>query len=238
MLLAIVWLFPTEFTACNKESHWCTIAFLATESAGKIGTVILVAVTCLFYTIRIESKSQKVKVFLKSFLAIGLLLSGIAYLNEHVTKVALGIPRPSHLYIAEHSIPVIKIDSIYKVGEQERHKLLMNLIQSDTLIFNKMDIKVLDHWVEEAGYSFPSGHSFNAFLLATILSFSLYHSRADFARRLFVLPLCWALLVAVSRVAIGAHSALDVSFGAALGLLIGQLFLYIDYSRAIITQRE
>jgi len=45
-------------------------------------------------------------------------------------------------------------------------------------------------------------------------------------------------LVAVSRVAIGAHSALDVSFGAALGLLIGQLFLYIDYSRAIITQRE
>ncbi len=238
LLLAIVWLFPFAFTACGKNSWWCTISFWATGSAGKIGTVFILIATCFFYTIRIESKRKKAKVFLKSFIVLGCLISSIAFFNEHVTKEWIGIPRPSHLFIVQHSVPVIEMDSIYRVSEEARRIVLSKLIQSNSKAFKSMDSRILDHWVDEAGYSFPSGHSFNAFLLATILSFSLYHSRLLWIRKLYILPLAWALLVAVSRVAIGAHSALDVSFGAALGLLIGQLFLYVDYTRTFITSRD
>jgi phosphatidylglycerophosphatase B len=235
-LLCLVWLLPSAFSACRIDSSWCTIAYWATESAGKIGTVIILALSCFFYTVRIESKRQKLKVFLKSFIVLGILLSGIAYINEHLTKEIIGIPRPSHLLIVKNSS--IKIDSIYKVNEEKRKILLKSLILADTTTFKAMDVKVLDHWVEEAGYSFPSGHSFNAFLLAVILTYSLYHSRKAPIRKLYLLPFAWAVLVAVSRVAIGAHSALDVSFGASLGLIVGHLFLYIDHTRALITERE
>ena len=159
-------------------------------------------------------------------------------MNEHFTKEIIGIPRPSHLFILQHSYPTIPIDSIYKISEEARRILLVKLIQSDTLSFKTMDNRIIKHWIQEAGYSFPSGHSFNAFLLATILTFSLYHSRILWVRKTYILPLSWAFLVAVSRVAIGAHSSLDVLFGGALGLLIGHFFLFFDYSRAIITARE
>jgi undecaprenyl-diphosphatase len=62
-------------------------------------------------------------------------------------------------------------------------------------------------------YSFPSGHTINAFAIATVLSLSLH--------------LLWApLLVAAasigaSRVIMGLHYVSDVVAGAILGVLIG-----------------
>jgi len=233
----MVWFFPIAFSACTINSFWCTIAFWATESAGKTGTIVLLFISCIFYTIRVESKRKKIKNFFASFIVLGVLLSSIAYLNEHVTKELVGIPRPSHLFIIKNTLPKIRIDSIYKINESERKTLLQELIKSDSMAYQYIDIRVQDHWVEEAGYSFPSGHSFNAFLLSTILGFSLSHSRIKWVRSLFFVPFAWAILVAVSRVAIGAHSSLDVSFGASLGLIIGQIFLYFDYTRGFITNR-
>lgn len=237
LLLVLVWIIPSAFTACYKDSVWCTIAYWATESAGKIGTPVILLLTCFFYAFRIESNRKKILVFFSSFLVIGCTLSGIAYLNEHFTKNMLAIERPSHLYIVTHHKPTFSLDTIYTFNEAGRRKILGELIASDTITYRDFDQRVLNHWVEEAGYSFPSGHSFNAFLLATILVFSMYHSRNRFARMFYIVPFCWAILVAVSRVAIGAHSALDVSFGALLGSLTGQLFLYIDFTRTIITRR-
>ncbi len=234
----MVWLLPAAFTACSRDSWWCDSAYWATESAGKIGTFLILIITCTFYTLREESKRKKLLVFLKSFLILGGVLTGIAFVNEHLTKEALAIARPSHLYIVQHRVPVFPVDSLYTLNKESRRALLQQLIQSDSLTYASFDQKILDHWVEESGYSFPSGHSFNAFLLALILTFSLYHSRNTLARRVYLLPLCWALLVAVSRVAVGAHSALDVSFGAALGLLVGHLFLYLDYTRAFIARKD
>ncbi len=229
---------PSAFTACSKDSWWCTIAYLATESAGKIGTVVVLAMTCFFYTINAQTLKQKFAVFLRSFLVLAILLSSIAYVNEHITKEALEVPRPSHIFITQHALPVISVDSIYKISEEGRRVLLRNLIKSDSINFGTIDMRIQDHWIEEAGYSFPSGHSFNAFLLATVLAFSMYNSSNKIARSFYLVPLFWAVLVAVSRVAVGAHSALDVSFGAAFGMLIGHLFLYIDYTRNSITKRN
>ncbi len=199
---------------------------------------MILFITCFCYTLRIASKRNKLKVFIKSFLVIGILLSAVAFVNEHFTKEAIGIPRPSHLFVVQNSFPVVKIDSLYQLNETERKKQLRLLIDSDSARFGKIDARILNHWIEEAGYSFPSGHSFNAFMLATILAFSLYHSRNNTVRMLYLLPFFWALLVAISRVSVGAHSVLDVSFGSALGLIFGNLFLFVDYTRSIITERE
>ncbi len=234
-MLCLVWFLPVEFSACSIDSLWCGTAYWLTESAGKYGTLLIIVLAAFLYTLRIKSKKEKIITFFSSAAALFIILAVFAYTNEHFTKKILKYPRPSHTYIISQSGQKVNLDSMYKLEIEQRKEFLHQLIISSTVLTATIDKKVLDHWVEEAGYSFPSGHSFNAFLLACILSFSIYHSRY---KKLVVIPFVWALSIAVSRVAIGAHSALDVSVGAALGILIAMLLLYFDTTRKLITRKK
>jgi membrane-associated phospholipid phosphatase len=61
-----------------------------------------------------------------------------------------------------------------------------------------------DHW------SFPSGHSSRAFLVASFLAGGGFHPR----EALFL----WATATSASRVLLGRHYVLDVVAGACLGV--------------------
>jgi undecaprenyl-diphosphatase len=64
-------------------------------------------------------------------------------------------------------------------------------------------------------HSFPSGHAARVAALAIVLG-SAYPA--------FALPLAvWALLVALSRVALGVHYLFDVIVGIAAGVVIGDV---------------
>lgn len=67
--------------------------------------------------------------------------------------------------------------------------------------------------------SFPSGHTLTAFAAAGALLFSLPSLKRNWREALAVSSL--ALLVGLSRVAVGAHWPLDVVGGAVCGLLAG-----------------
>jgi undecaprenyl-diphosphatase len=64
-------------------------------------------------------------------------------------------------------------------------------------------------------YSFPSGHAALGFASATVLAFGV--------PRLKILWLALAAIVAFSRVYIGVHYPLDITFGALLGVAVGVL---------------
>ncbi len=66
--------------------------------------------------------------------------------------------------------------------------------------------------------SFPSGHSGNAFMTATILSSSLGRSFAFFSL---------AFIVALSRVYLEDHYLSDAIAGSAIGLVIGQILITV-----------
>jgi membrane-associated phospholipid phosphatase len=64
-------------------------------------------------------------------------------------------------------------------------------------------------------FSFPSGHALGSAMLAMLISL-IY-------RKKLILTLAWglALLVAISRVAVGVHSLVDVAGGTIMGVIFG-----------------
>ena len=77
------------------------------------------------------------------------------------------------------------------------------------------------HWIQETGYSFPSGHSFAAVLFATFfLAMGVSYTRAPRVW-LFYLLLPWALAVCYSRLILWVHTPTDVTFGGLGGLVLG-----------------
>jgi len=68
-------------------------------------------------------------------------------------------------------------------------------------------------------FSFPSGHASTAFAAAAVLS--------GFDKKRKYSYYFLALLIALSRVYLGCHFFLDISFGAVLGYLIGKFFFQL-----------
>ncbi len=238
MLLLVVGNLPISFAAAFKDGIWVDIAFVLTESAGKIGTAVIIIITSYCYTIRVESKTKKLLTFIKSFVAVSIFIGALAFINEYLTKPLLKEVRPSHNYIANQLGVNNQLDSVYQLTKTQRKQYFELLIKNNEIYFSNIDIKVLHHWIEEAGYSFPSGHSFNAYLLATIMAFSLYHANNKKWNNYYWIPFLWACLVAFSRVAIGAHTAIDVTVGALGGFTIAAIFIYFDTTRKLLIHKK
>ena len=73
-------------------------------------------------------------------------------------------------------------------------------------------------------YSFPSAHAATSMAFATSLAYAFVDSHLQYG---WVFAFFWfliALLIALSRVVVGVHYALDVLAGAMLGYLAAYLF--------------
>lgn len=238
VLLLLVFFTPLPFTACAPGSYWCEIAYAITSSGGPIGFLVLLIVTAFFYSLSAQDKREKFLTFCKSILALIIFFGVLAFINERYTKPILKSQRPSHVYMLNKTGLANTIDSLYQLDKQARKEFFDILIKTHPSEFSQIAPTIQRHWVEEAGFSFPSGHSFNAFLFAMILAYAIYFNRTyPRLRVLFFIPFVWSVLVAVSRVAIGAHSAFDVSAGAGLGIVLGFLFLYSDKTRHWLTRK-
>jgi phosphatidylglycerophosphatase B len=203
-----------------------------------VGFFVVLLVTSLFYVSSAVSKKEKLTVFLKSFVSLFIFFGALAFINERYTKPILKSQRPSHVYMLNQTGLSYTIDSLYQLDKNTRKDFFQTLVNTHPLEFKQIDPEITEHWIDEAGFSFPSGHTFNAFLFAMILAYAILYNRSyPKLRVLFFIPFIWALAIGVSRVAIGAHSAVDVSGGAIFGIGIGWVFLYIEKTRHWLTRK-
>jgi phosphatidylglycerophosphatase B len=231
VFLVVVWVSFREFDPCLGE---CGFAYWTTQSGGRTGTFLILLLTCIIHTIAYDTLLGKLLGFLRSFSVLSLILILCAAINEYGIKRSLKIVRPSHSFMIRHARPAPAIDSLYGLSTTARKEYFRRIIAADSINLGKMDPRVLHHWIEESGYSFPSGHTFNAFLIASVLSFTLLQYASRKLRWLCVVPVIWAFLVGLSRLLLGAHSPWDVSIGAAMGLLIAHGLLAIRPIRHLI----
>jgi len=154
---------------------------------------------------------------------------------SHV-KEALKIPRPNIVYLAgANGIGPLGMspEEFYGKGDKDaRSELLRKTLETEPPPL-KLGPAIRDHWIEETGYSFPSGHAFAAMFFATFfLSVGvLYISTPQ--RWLSYLLLPWALAVCYSRLILRVHTPTDITVGGLEGLVLG--FVALLLVRAILT---
>lgn len=222
LLLLLVWLLPISFCGYLSDDPDTVFWYFLSESGGVYGTTLLALILCGAAASQYKGAVQKARVFTAGFGFLLLTLGGIALLNEFAVKPMVSLPRPSHVFLLGGEQADL-LSQFYLKSVPERQTFLAAHIQSNSEKFAAVSPLVLAHWVAEPGYSFPSGHSQNVFLLAAMLTFWLCLQLPSGQRRWCLLPLAWAILVCLSRVALGVHSELDVSIGAGLGLLLAYL---------------
>ncbi|PRP90535.1 Phosphatidylglycerophosphatase B [Enhygromyxa salina] len=159
------------------------------------------------------------------FVAMGLGLAGVAQFNEHVLKPAVHAPRPNIVTLADAGAlgpEVPDADAFYELGDKDvRRELLRE--QLPELDEPALAPLVREHWIEETGYTFPSGHATASMTFATMmLALGLCWLGGWRQRITTALPV-WALCVAYSRPLLRVHRPLDVSVGALVGMGLGLL---------------
>ena len=149
---------------------------------------------------------------------------GGAALNEHGLKAQLKIPRPNLTWLSGEngSGPLgMTANDFYQTGDKQARSGLLQTVLSHVPVPVPLSAPVEAHWVEETGYSLPSGHSFAAMFFATFfLLLAVTHIRTK-SICLFYALLPWALALCYSRPILRVHTPADVAIGAVQGLVIG-----------------
>ena len=237
-MLVLVWFVSPGFAGCEPGNVWCLTMYWFTQSGGWLGSLIIVLViSTAFASIPLHPRGRIV-MFARTLFSLAIILALFAKLNETYIKSSFAVSRPSHQFILKESHSKANLDSIYLLVVPERQQFFKKVVDSDTLHFRNIDPVVVAHWIDEAGYSMPSGHTFNAFLLASMLSFSLYELNKRRITAWLYVPLVWASIVGLSRVVLGVHTPLDVTIGGALGLMVSHSLLAIPTMNRLLIPRR
>ena len=200
-------------------------AYLLSQSGGKFGVPIITTLVLLLLITRKNITFQRR--WLETSVIVLLVLiftGGGALLNEHVLKARLKVPRPNIIWLAGENgdgpLGMSPDDFYSSGGKKTRHEILTHVLDKEPAPI-LLSPSIENHWVEETGYSFPSGHSFSAMFLATF--FLLSGATCITTKRfwLFYILLPWALAVCYSRPILRVHTPTDVTLGGLQGLLVG-----------------
>ncbi len=242
LTLASTFLFPYGFSAIHEDwaaSFWLFIS----HTGGTLGVPFITLIFCFIISFQFKGWQKKVLVISLSLFAFSFILGGFARINEYFIKEELKVERPNMLYLKDHY--GFNTQQFYGYNDKtERKRYLRWFLQQQNTkpvqINNKsLHPKILEHWIDETGYSFPSGHSVNAFLMSTLIGYILLFIYSDFRRKtLFLLPFLWATLVALSRVILGVHSPTDITLGAFMGCAVGILIISTGFIDKYLKQKK
>ncbi len=218
MLAVIAFLIPEGYSEFRNNDRLAPFWYMITQSGGIYGASAIIIFLFIFLMRHFRKKTNDVKIIYAFILTVILAQAFISLSTLFVFKDLFREPRPSQLYFIEKGVIENGGKEFFAMPMEEKSSYLKERVERDKNDFLDVYPPILDSWIYETGFSFPSGHSQTGFFLGTVLAFVFY--KADPKKYYFVFPLIWAALLSVSRVLIGVHYPLDVTAGAFMGLII------------------
>lgn len=223
ILAGIVFMFPVGFSEYRNSDAFAPIWYAVTMSGGVYGSAIIITLLTFYllnYFKKDINKKRSVLLFAGTVLIFQILISGstLFYFKDVFRN-----PRPSQLYVAEKGPEDKSSKEFFSMMPEEKSKYLRKKIEENKTAFEDVYPPILSSWSEESGFSFPSGHSETSFFLGTIMAFVIFKTGSK--KCYTILPVMWAVLVALSRVVIGVHYPVDVVAGAFIGLVIALIII-------------
>lgn len=218
---------PTRAPYFDLTQVISQLSYWFTQSGGKYGAP-LVAVVVLIRLVSccdITTK-QKMKLSVIVVLIAAICAGGGAALNEDVLKTRLKIPRPNIVWLAggDGAGPLgMTAEEFYANGDKKTRSLVLSNVLNSRPSPVSLSRSIEAHWIEETGFSLPSGHAFAAMFFATFF-LMLAATYLSFQKLwLFYALLPWALAVCYSRPILRVHTPMDITIGGLQGLLLGLL---------------
>jgi phosphatidylglycerophosphatase B len=180
------------------------------------------------------SKRRRVVEGVALAVAMLVVIPGHALVNEKLTKPAFAVPRPNIVALTEAHALGLRIREpadFYAIGDKpaRREFLAKRLAKLDEPALSQ---RVREHWLDETGYSFPSGHSTAAMTLASLLVAIGFAWLGGWRQRITntLVPI-WAVCVVYSRPLLEVHTAIDVSSGTLVGFALGlAAFIFVRWA--------
>ena len=201
------------------------LAYWLSQSGGKLGVpVIAILMLMLLVTRGVITFQRRWKESSVVVLIAAICAGGGAAFNENIVKAQLKIPRPNIIWLAgdNGSGPLgMTPEDFYESGDKEarRKPLAKVLSRIPSPVPLSSSIEAL--WIEETGYSFPSGHAFSAMFFATFFLTMAATYLTSKRLWMFYALLPWALAVCYSRPILRVHTPTDITLGGLQGLAVG-----------------
>ena len=193
---------PTSINNTSKYFFWLT------ETASFPWAIITSGLLFLLFCLLLVNKTKKM-ISLLLLILVSAMLGG--QIIKSLIKQQTAESRPYVLWLAKEYH--FNDKQFYSQTRAERKATIEQLLVNSNTIPNWL----AQHWQNETGYAFPSGHTLFAatwaFLAIALLSF----------KRHFLIVnaiIIWSLLIETSRLLLGMHSAYDLILGIVLAWVI------------------
>lgn len=204
------WIAGWQWTPADKP--WAAAAVLVTDTAGfPMGIATCAVLAALFVAFLRSALSWP-----RGAVALVLVCAAAIALGQAVKTAGKNLfqqPRPYVEWLAQDR--GITPAQFYALTRGGRAAWLRENLADE----RRVPPVLLEHWTDETGYSFPSGHT--SFVAVWALLGAALLWRVGACARIFCgVLMLWALLVQITRLALGMHWPADLAASVAMGWLI------------------
>ncbi len=216
LIPVVAWFIDWNWQQNQDYSIIDFILFIITESGSAPYFAML---TSLIFSIWLSMRCKMLQhhwviIFLSVFL-----LQGSTQIIKSTIKTLWEEPRPYMSYMVEKGV---EIDSFYEQDRKSREVIIKSTLQND----QDTPAWLQNHWQQETGFSFPSGHTIFAVMWAFIIVGFLTRERDPKTNLAIIVMTLWAGLMMISRMRLGMHFPIDLLTSTIIAYPIALLFFY------------
>ncbi|PPI88823.1 phosphatidylglycerophosphatase B [Candidatus Pantoea edessiphila] len=218
------WLLGWHWYPCKSDVKLKWIFFVMQT----VTSPWIVLTNIILNSLILRKLHYKLKTTIKLFFIINISIFAGQQIKNFI-KETIKEPRPYIIWLENnYSLDRYKF---YQLKKTERSIIVNNLTNNN----KNLPIWLKKHWINETGFSLPSGHTIFATSWALLVIYLLWPYRCY---KTILIVFIWACLIATSRLLFGMHWIQDLIIANVLAwILINLTILLIRFNKLIVIHK-